>query len=115
MSTRCRIAIVHDNGVFESIYCHYDGYDDGNGVGPVLRKHHSSPEAIKALIKLGDLSYVKANEVRAYHRDRGDAWANTQPKITASESELLALAHACDADYLYVFDGERWGSKKLQI
>ena len=115
MSTRCRIAIAHDNGTFESIYCHYDGYDSGNGVGPILRKHYASTEAIKALIKLGDLSYVHANEVRAYHRDCGDAWVRTQPKITTSESQLLALAQSCDADYLYLFDGARWNSRKLRI
>jgi hypothetical protein len=42
MSTRCFIAMTKDEVTYQSIYCHHDGYDTDNGVGPALRQHHNS-------------------------------------------------------------------------
>lgn len=53
MSTRSRIAIEHD-GKFESIYCHHDGYL--GFVGRKLQKHYDSPEKVRKLMALGDIS-----------------------------------------------------------
>jgi len=110
MSTRCFIAITKDEATYQSIYCHYDGYDTDNGVGPTLRQHHNSEAQAESLIALGDISYVKDEIACAYHRDRGDAWDQTKPKTTYSQSELFTLAKACDAQYLYLFNQGGWHS-----
>ena len=112
MSTRSLIAIAKD-GHYLSIYCHHDGYDADHGVGPTLRAHYNTAELAAELIALGDLSYLQADKACAYHRDRGDAWAQTQPRLSTGESQLLALAGACDAQYLYIFQAEGWVSRQL--
>ena len=113
MSTRCFIAMSKDDINYQSIYCHHDGYDSGNGVGPTLRQYHNSEFHAESLIALGDISYVQGETVYAYHRDRGDAWEQTRPRTTRSESELFALAKACDAEYLYLFKQSEWHTIKL--
>lgn len=85
MATRSRIAIEHPDGSIESIYCHWDGYPEGNGV--ILCEHYQDRKKVEDLIGLGSLSYLQA-EVHptgphsfekpqtgvtvAYHRDRGE-------------------------------------------
>lgn len=114
MSTRCLIAIAKD-GHYLSIYCHHDGYDAYHGVGPTLRAHYNSAELAADLIALGDISYLQSDKACAYHRDRGDAWAQTQPRRSTSESQLLDPAGACDAQYLYIFQAEGWVSRQLTL
>lgn len=53
MGTPSRIGIYENNEV-KSIYCHFDGYIDYNG--EILFKHYNTPERVKELIALGDLS-----------------------------------------------------------
>ena len=113
MSTRCFIAMTKDEVTYQSIYCHHDGYDTDNGVGPTLRQHHNSEYHAENLIALGDISFVQEETVCAYHRDRGDSWDQTQSRITRSQPELFALAKACDAQYLYLFKQGEWHSFKL--
>jgi len=113
MSTRCFIAITKDNTTYRSIYCHHDGYDSDNGVGPTLRQHRNNESQAESLIELGDISYMQGETVCAYHRDRGDSWDQTQPRITHSQSELFALAKSCDAQYLYLFNQDEWHSFTL--
>ena len=111
MSTRCRIAIQHDNGSYESVYCHFDGYD--NGVGSTLREFYNSEEQVKALIALGDLSFISQEQQCAYHRDRGDAWDKTKPQTSCSFESLFRLADQTGAGYLYVFENSAWQTTKL--
>mgnify|MGYP007012664986 FL=1 len=113
MSTRCFIAMTKDEVTYQSIYCHHDGYDTDNGVGPTLRQHHNSEYHAESLIAIGDISFVQEETVCAYHRDRGDSWDQTQSRITRSQPELFALAKACDAQYLYLFKQGEWHSFKL--
>ena len=113
MSTRCLIAIKHDNGTFESVYCHFDGYDYDNGVGPTLREFFNSEEQAKALIALGDLSFISQEQNCAYHRDRGDAWDKTKPQTSRSFESLFNLADQTCAGYLYVFEDNAWQTTKL--
>ena len=113
MSTRCFIAITKDEMTYESIYCHSDGYDSGSGVGPTLREHYDSESKVEDLIALGYLSYVNAEKVYAYHRDRGDDWGTVKPMITSSKRELLILALESDAEYVYLFKKGEWHSFDL--
>ena len=105
--------MTKDEVTYQSIYCHHDGYDTDNGVGPTLRQHHNSEYHAESLIALGDISFVQEETVCAYHRDRGDTWLQTQPRITRSQPELFALAKACDAQYLYLFKQGEWHCFKL--
>ena len=85
MATRSRIAIENEDGTVTSIYCHWDGYVDHNGM--ILQEHYNERSKVETLIALGDISYLDANieptgkhtfndpeesVTVAYHRDRGE-------------------------------------------
>lgn len=83
MSTHAAIIIKEPNGQSKGIYCHFDGYPEH--FKPILLKHYKSPEKVKELISLGDLSSLDKNigekqkfdsptedSCVAYHRDRDE-------------------------------------------
>jgi hypothetical protein len=72
MATRSTIAIEHDNGNIQQVYCHVDGYLDGNG--ETLRDHYSTHAALQELINLGDMSGLEKSIDKCifYGRDRGE-------------------------------------------
>lgn len=55
MGTRSRIGVMHGDNV-KSVYCHWDGYLEHNGV--MLQEHYDSAKA-NQLVALGDLSSLK--------------------------------------------------------
>ena len=55
MGTRSRIGVMHGDNV-KSVYCHWDGYLEHNGV--ILQEHYDSAKA-NNLVALGDLSSLK--------------------------------------------------------
>ena len=56
MGTRSRIGVMHGN-ICKSVYCHWDGYLEHNGV--ILQDYYNSARA-NNLVALGDLSSLKA-------------------------------------------------------
>lgn len=56
MSTNCTIGYINKNGVYENIYCHFDGGLEFTGL--TLFKHYKKFEDVKKLIKLGNLNYL---------------------------------------------------------
>jgi hypothetical protein len=87
MATRSRIAIENQDGTVNSVYCHWDGYPEHNGV--ILFKKYNTQEKVEALIALGSISSLREeieipegvnhnfekqveNITVAYHRDRGE-------------------------------------------
>jgi hypothetical protein len=56
MSTHAAIWMRNSEGTVTGIYCHYDGYL--SHVGRILQAHYNDPEKVKALISLGDISYL---------------------------------------------------------
>lgn len=81
MATRSRIGIQQKDGSVLSIYCHFDGYIEGNG--KLLLKYYKTRSRVQKLIALGDISYLApklgsskpnpsfdSNTVVAYCRDR---------------------------------------------
>lgn len=83
MSTRARIGIENENGKVTSIYTHSDGYPDHHW--PVLTEHYNTEEKVRALLALGDLSWLGESIGEkhdfggenyewclAYGRDRGE-------------------------------------------
>lgn len=85
MSTNSIIGIKRLDGTEKYIYCHWDGYVEGNGL--LLQLCYDTPEKIERLLDLGDLStlneYLETDQPHsfdnpqpnvcvAYHRDRGE-------------------------------------------
>jgi hypothetical protein len=85
MATRSTIWIKKDNGNYDGIYCHWDGYLDNNG--KILIENYQDVGKIKGLIELGSLSSLdeeidcptghsyetpKRGCCVAYHRDRDE-------------------------------------------
>lgn len=118
MSTRSFIAKQIGDDKYKTVYCHNNGYPDGNGV--ILLKHYNTPEKVDALLALGDLSvlnerlYPDPNKPHAfryeerqegvtvaYGRDRGDK--NTEARLM-SLSQLDAPENW--TDYVYIFTPE---------
>lgn len=114
MATRSRIAIETPDGIVKSIYCHWDGYPEHNGI--VLRDNYQDRKKVEELIKLGSLSYLEA-EVHptgphsferpqsgvtvAYHRDRGEELASAE-----LHSSQLEYFESDVEDYGYLFTKE---------
>lgn len=116
MSTHSAIIRRTEDGKYEGIYCHYDGYEDG--VGQVLLDHYQDPNKVAALIALGDISslgeriapngphsYDKREEgtTVAYMRDRGETGCEPRTGVTVCE-----VAEQLDAEYVYVFENGSW-------
>ncbi len=121
MGTRSRIAFPSTGGRFKSIYCHWEG--DTSGVGKVLVEHYASAARAKALIKVGDISTLRArlaptkgvlhtfenpvcDTTVVYGRDRGDKDCHA---LTSNNfSALVFAAGECNAEYVYVFTDGKW-------
>ena len=59
MATRSTISILETTGTVKQIYCHWDGYFDHNG--RILKTFYKTPELVKQLISLGNLSVLAEN------------------------------------------------------
>ena len=128
MATRSSIAMKTENGI-RGIYCHWDGYPDHNG--KILSESYTDADKVKALIDLGDISslrkeighqhsfdakYSDQPELEgmfedwtlAYHRDRGEAWANTAPQTYATVKEWKEAFDGSGCEYYYLFDNNKW-------
>lgn len=49
MGTRSNIGILYADGSVETIYCHWDGYFENNGL--ILYENYNSSELVKKLLK----------------------------------------------------------------
>jgi hypothetical protein len=128
MGTRSRIGVMHGT-VCKSVYCHWDGYLEYNGV--ILQEHYDSSKA-NNLVALGDLSSLRPNigekhafsqfEVPAdevetfkaltedmctfYGRDRGES--GTEFKVNHTFAEFLEQCDNCGAEYYYIMEDGQW-------
>lgn len=117
MATRSRIGIEHEDGVVESIYCHWDGYPSNNG--SILQEHYRDSKKVEELIKLGDISSL-APEIEApeghsfetpvdgvtvaYSRDRGESYSPGR-----IDKSVEAYFKSDVEEYGYVFTKEgKW-------
>jgi hypothetical protein len=80
MGTRSRIGVMHGDNV-KSVYCHWDGYLEHNGV--ILQEHYDSVKA-NHLVALGDLSSLRPNI--------GEKHAFSQFDLPAEEVEAFKAA-----------------------
>lgn len=118
MGTRSNIGILNEDGTFEVIYCHWDGYVAHNG--KILLESYTKVSKIRKLISLGDISILAHNigkktdfdnrdgdQVIAYGRDRGEE--NVEALIYPNLDEYFEYVD--DAiEYVYVFDvkAKKW-------
>lgn len=111
MGTRSRIGIVQktiegslgtEREVIESIYCHYDGYVEHNGV--VLFNHYNSPELVKSLISKGDMSSLVADPSEIFHYREREPGNHTDPLTAMGRRELLSQADSSWGEYVYLMD-----------
>jgi len=129
MGTRSRIGVMHGDKV-KSVYCHWDGYLDHNGV--ILQGHYYDSAKANHLVALGDMSSLRPEigekhafsqfdlpkeEVEAYEkltenwctfygRDRGET--GTEFQVAHTFEEFLEQAEGCFAEYYYIMKDGVW-------
>ena len=111
MATRSRIGIELSDGSILSIYCHYDGYPEFNGVK--LIENFNTLDKVKELIDLGDISCLWTNS----------GWDNetleeTGPLPYSARGEDCPPRHDADLceyllsinaeEYHYLFRNGKW-------
>lgn len=119
MATRSRIAIEKKDGTVESIYCHWDGYPENNGI--ILVENYKDHKKVQDLIDLGDISNLAPNVeadpdtghtfnnpvdgvVVAYGRDRGETGVDKKSHIS-----VLDFFNGDIEEYGYMFTQEgKW-------
>jgi hypothetical protein len=109
MATRSRIGIQLANGSILSVYCHWDGYPEFNGVK--LVEHFNSYEKASELIDGGDISCLWTNSGwnnetlpttgPQYYSSRGDV---TEPRLDQTLDEYLSNGE----EYAYLFANGEW-------
>jgi hypothetical protein len=115
MSTNATITAKCNDGQFRSIYTHWDGDPEGNGV--ILQKHYVDQDKIEALLALGAISALAPSiecpeghtfdtpvegHTIAYGRDRGEEG------VEVEVFDTLAEAQKRKEEYNYYWDGEKW-------
>lgn len=122
MSTRSAIGIMDNDGRIKSVYCHFDGYPEHNGV--ILEEYYTKREKIEALLALGSISLLDRRlepvkgvthnfdkrakgVVLAYHRDRGDVYHT--PDVWEDEEDYVRnVERAYWAEYVYLWKDGWW-------
>ena len=128
MGTRSRIGVMHGD-VCKSVYCHWDGYLEHNGV--ILQEHYDSAKA-NNLVALGDLSALRPeigdqhafsqfevddmdredfirtteNMCTFYGRDRLEE--NTEFKADLTFETFFERAEGCGAEWYYIMKDGVW-------
>lgn len=117
MGTRSRIGVMHGDNC-KSVYCHWDGYLEHNGV--ILQTHYDSAKA-NHLVALGDLSALgkflntelehtfdePVKDVCVFYgRDRGDKGTEFKTDTTF-EAFLTRVEDSC-AEYYYIMRDGVW-------
>jgi len=110
MATRSRIGIQLADDSVLSVYCHWDGYPEYNGVK--LKEHFNTRDKVAELIDGGDISCLWTNAGwqnetlpttgPLYYSSRGE---NRPPRLDWRISDYLTQ-DAEEYAYLYTTDGE---------
>jgi len=109
MGTRSRIGLQLSDDSILSVYCHWDGYPEFNGVK--LLEHFNSYEKAAELIDGGDISCLWTNlgwdnetlptTGPQYYSSRGEV---TEPRLDKTLSEYLSDGE----EYAYLFANGEW-------
>ena len=113
MGTRSRIGLELSDGSILSVYCHWDGYPEFNGVK--LQEHFNSYDKAVELIDGGDISSLWTNES---FRDASGATKSQEcgPLYYSARGEDLppSLDNTLDEyqkygeEYAYLFKDGEW-------
>jgi hypothetical protein len=118
MSTHSLIAMKTEDGRFQAIYAHSDGYPTMNGL--TLIQHYRTAEMVNALLDQGDMSILgevigerhsfdaryDTNQCTFYRRDRGDT--NHKAEKVMTLQDLFAWADSVSVRFVYVFSDGNW-------
>jgi len=107
MSTRGAIGMRMPDGSVRAVYVHYDAYVAG--VGAILGGWYDTPELVKGLLDLGDLSSLETTlaDTVAYHRDRSETMRMARHYRDIDAYRRNGKRHY-GAGYLYLYDGGKW-------
>ena len=100
MATRSRIAIENQDGSVTSVYCHWDGHIETNGV--ILNQYYRTKDKVEELIALGNLSALHRTieKTIAYARDRGE---DSLQATYSNVEELFEDGFGDIVEYVYCF------------
>jgi len=112
MGTRSIISIKNEDETFDAVYCHFDGYPDGEqSVGLTLRMDYTSEEKIRGLISFGDMSCLHPIvEQCEFYTKRGEKLHNYK---NMPLDVLRKRAKAIGCEYLYMFYKGEWNYVEL--
>ena len=105
MSTRSLIAIKEiGKEEIKVIYCHHDGYFEYNG--EVLLLHYNTPDKVRKLIELGNISSLDLTleDTVVYMRDCGETG---QEATVMTNGDELFNKDDVFAEYRYLYDVEK--------
>jgi hypothetical protein len=101
MGTRSNIAYKKSDGKIVSMYCHYDGYPEHNGV--ILNEHYNTKEKARALVNNGYQSgleeTVEKSNLRRVHED---------PPTTYHSFHAFIMDINFDIEWVYLFKDDAW-------
>ena len=116
MGTRSRIGLQLSDDSILSVYCHWDGYPEFNGVK--LVEHFNSYDKVAELIDGGDISSLWTNlgwdnetlptTGPQYYSSRGEV---TEPRLDKTLGEYLSDGE----EYAYLFANGEWVCYDLHI
>lgn len=108
MATRSFISRFNpETEMYESIYCHWDGYPQG--VGVTLRDNYSYGDSPAVLMKFGDISSLRdtlAETMAEAYKLRGDS--DTEAKIFRFMSEMIEYYRGMSCEYGYIWRDGKW-------
>jgi hypothetical protein len=100
MATRSRIAIENQDGSVTSVYCHWDGHINSNGV--ILNENYTTKDKVEELIALGSLSSldITIDRTVSYHRENGERLIQTKYN---NVEDLFEDGFSGGIEYIYCF------------
>jgi hypothetical protein len=99
MATRSTIGIKTEDGTIQAIYCHWDGYPEGVGVG--LVENYNSKEQAEQLIALGSFSSLR----ETLEETKKEVYASSQggdARTFTDEKDWLENFNAGE-EYFYLY------------
>ncbi len=101
MGTRSNIAYKKSDGKIVSMYCHYDGYPQYNGV--MLNKHYNTKRKARVLVDNGYQSALKET-VEESNQDR----VHEEPPTTYHSFHAFIMDINFDIEWVYLFKDDAW-------
>jgi hypothetical protein len=137
MGTRSRIGIEMPDHTVVSVYCHWDGYVEGNG--KTLVEYYQNRDDVQELIDGGSMSALRTRSTwnsgsmlrdgngeyirddQGYIMSEGDR--DPQPQYHSERGEEVEVLHSsfdefvngnCGEEYAYLFDlNDNWKAFKI--